>query len=42
LLLDPQLACDTLRVLARHQGKEYNDWRDEEPGKILHEYRQVK
>ena len=40
LLLDPQLACDTLRVLARYQGKEYNDWRDEEPGKILHEYRQ--
>ena len=40
LLLDPQLACDTLRVLARHQGKENNNWRDEEPGKILHEYRQ--
>jgi len=40
LLLDPHLACDTLRVLARYQGKEYNDWRDEEPGKILHEYRQ--
>ena len=27
-------------MLARYQGKEYNDWRDEEPGKILHEYRQ--
>jgi glycogen debranching enzyme len=40
LLLDPQLARDTLRVLARYQGTEYNDWRDEEPGKILHEYRQ--
>jgi glycogen debranching enzyme len=39
LSLNPQLAVDTLRVLARHQGKEYNDWRDEEPGKILHEYR---
>jgi len=23
-----------------HQGKEKNDWRDEEPGKILHEYRE--
>lgn len=39
LSLDPQLAIETLRVLARYQGKEYNDWRDEEPGKILHEYR---
>jgi glycogen debranching enzyme len=40
LPLNSQLAIDTLRVLARYQGKEYNDWRDEEPGKILHEYRQ--
>lgn len=39
LLLNPQLAKDTLRVLARYQGKAVNDWRDEEPGKILHEYR---
>ena len=39
LALNPQLAVDTLRVLARYQGKEYDDWRDEEPGKILHEYR---
>src|SRR5579872_6252780 len=39
LSLNSQLAIDTLRVLARYQGKEYNDWRDEEPGKILHEYR---
>ncbi len=40
LSLDPSLAVETLRVLARYQGKEYNDWQDEEPGKILHEYRQ--
>lgn len=40
LLLNPQLAVETLRVLARYQGKEKNDWRDEEPGKILHEYRE--
>ncbi|HEX6802875.1 MAG TPA: glycogen debranching N-terminal domain-containing protein [Terriglobales bacterium] len=40
LILDPQLAADTLRVLARRQGTEYNDWRDEEPGKILHEFRE--
>jgi glycogen debranching enzyme len=39
LTLNPDLALDTLRVLARYQGKEYNDWLDEEPGKILHEYR---
>ena len=27
-------------MLARYQGKANNDWRDEEPGKILHEYRE--
>jgi glycogen debranching enzyme len=40
LFLNPRLAVETLRVLARYQGKEENDWRDEEPGKILHEYRE--
>ena len=40
LMLNPQLAVETLRVLALHQGKEKNDWRDEDPGKILHEYRE--
>src|SRR5262249_10168913 len=40
LLLSPQLAVETLRVLARYQGTEKNDWRDEEPGKILHEFRE--
>jgi glycogen debranching enzyme len=40
LMLNPQLASETLRVLASLQGKEKNDWRDEEPGKILHEYRE--
>jgi glycogen debranching enzyme len=39
LSINPQLACETLRVLARYQGTKYNDWQDEEPGKILHEYR---
>lgn len=29
----------TLRLLAHYQGREYNDWKDEEPGKILHELR---
>ncbi len=39
LVLNPRLAAETLRVLARLQGTEVNDWRDEEPGKILHEQR---
>ena len=39
LLMNPQLAVDTLRVLARYQGSKVNDWQDEQPGKILHEYR---
>ena len=40
LSLNPQLAIDTLQVLAHHQGTDYSDWQDEEPGKILHEWRQ--
>jgi glycogen debranching enzyme len=40
LSLNPQLAVDTLQVLARYQGQDLNDWRDEQPGKILHEFRQ--
>ena len=40
LSLNPQLAVETLRVLAKHQGTKVNDWQDEEPGKILHEYRE--
>jgi glycogen debranching enzyme len=39
LILDPAIARDTLSVLAHYQGKSENDWRDEEPGKILHEIR---
>jgi len=35
----PEIARNTLRILARWQGKEINEWRDEEPGKILHELR---
>src|SRR5262249_48606316 len=35
----PNTAADTLRLLARYQGREVNDWRNEEPGKILHELR---
>ncbi len=39
LVLDPAIARDTLTILAYYQGKTYDDWRDEEPGKILHEIR---
>ncbi len=35
----PEMPADTLRLLARHQGAEVNGWRDEQPGKILHELR---
>ncbi|MGN6813303.1 MAG: glycogen debranching N-terminal domain-containing protein [Thermomicrobiales bacterium] len=39
LAWNPDLAAGILRLLARYQGTENNDWRDEEPGKILHELR---
>ncbi len=39
LAFNPQIARNTLRLLARWQGKEIDGWRDEEPGKILHELR---
>lgn len=39
LMLNPQLAAGTLRVLAHYQGTAVDNERDEEPGKILHEYR---
>ncbi|MFK3984703.1 glycogen debranching N-terminal domain-containing protein [Micromonospora sp. NPDC050397] len=37
--LGSDLARGALLVLALHQGKAYDDFRDEEPGKIFHEYR---
>ncbi|HEX5417629.1 MAG TPA: glycogen debranching N-terminal domain-containing protein [Chloroflexota bacterium] len=39
LAFNPAIAEKTLRVLARHQGTVVNAWRDEQPGKILHELR---
>jgi glycogen debranching enzyme len=39
LMLNPDIARETLIVLAEYQGKEDNDWRDEQFGKILHELR---
>jgi glycogen debranching enzyme len=35
----PELAATTLRVLASKQGKQIDRYREEEPGKILHELR---
>ena len=35
----PQIAVETLDVLASLQATEQDDWRDAEPGKILHELR---
>src|SRR5437870_723928 len=39
LALNPGLAIGTLRTLARHQGQKEDPWREEQPGKILHEFR---
>jgi glycogen debranching enzyme len=39
LAYDPGIAEQTLRLLASYQGRTVNEWRDEEPGKILHELR---
>ncbi|HEX2069989.1 MAG TPA: glycogen debranching N-terminal domain-containing protein, partial [Actinomycetota bacterium] len=37
--VNPNIAWGALRALASQQGKEDDDWREEEPGKILHEMR---
>ncbi len=39
LMLDPTIARETLTILAQYQGKNDDEWRDEQPGKILHELR---
>jgi glycogen debranching enzyme len=36
-LASPDMMKGTLPVIAGLQGKEVNDWRDEQPGKMLHE-----
>ncbi len=35
----PEVAQQTLRLLASYQGTKEDAWRDEEPGKIMHELR---
>jgi glycogen debranching enzyme len=39
LAYDSRIAGQTIRLLAEYQGKGLNPWREEEPGKILHELR---
>ncbi|MFG3708063.1 glycogen debranching N-terminal domain-containing protein [Micromonospora sp. NPDC047670] len=39
LLAGPTMLADSLRLNARHFGRRVDDWRDEEPGKPLHEAR---
>jgi len=39
LIIDPFIAKGTLKTLANFQGKEVNKYKEEEPGKILHEIR---
>src|SRR5207244_7550618 len=36
-MISPDLMRGTLPELARLQGKETNDWRDEQPGKMIHQ-----
>ena len=39
LAFEPAVAADTLRLLARLSGTKEDRWRDEAPGKIMHELR---
>jgi glycogen debranching enzyme len=39
LSFNPEVAKGTLRTMAHYQGKNNDPWRDEQPGKIMHEIR---
>jgi glycogen debranching enzyme len=39
LVLNPRIAVDTLRYLAKHQGARENPFTEEQPGRIMHELR---
>lgn len=39
LAYDPSIAAATLQLLAKYQGVQENDYREEQPGKIIHELR---
>lgn len=40
LAFRPSIAADCLRIMAKYQGQSYDKFREEEPGKILHELRE--
>jgi glycogen debranching enzyme len=40
LMVNPRVAREALLILAASQGTGVDDWRDEQPGRILHEIRQ--
>jgi glycogen debranching enzyme len=37
LLAGPSMLRDSLRLIAAHVGRRVDDWRDEQPGKLLHQ-----
>jgi len=39
LAFEPRIAEQTIRLLGKYQGTKVDEWRDEQPGKILHELR---
>ncbi len=39
LAIQPEIAAQTLRLLAKFQAHDFDQWRDAQPGKILHELR---
>jgi glycogen debranching enzyme len=39
LAYDPKIAGQTLRLMAKYQSRRMDEWRDAQPGKILHELR---
>ncbi len=39
LAYEPRIAEETIELLAEYQGKSVDEWKDEQPGKILHELR---
>ncbi|WP_316570212.1 amylo-alpha-1,6-glucosidase [Neobacillus sp. YIM B06451] len=39
LAFNPQIAKGTILTMANYQGKKLDPWRDEQPGKIMHEIR---
>lgn len=40
LAYNPQIAEQTLTLMAKYQGRRHDNWTEEQPGRILHELRQ--